>query len=255
MTDTTTEAPDDEVVETDEAREALLEAIGSEFGDAIIETHLVPGRDLWIRIDPAAWADTATYLRNRQRFRFFNWLSAIDWMPSPFGRSMDSEVDKLVGAVDEEEAAEEEEAGTGYAGGATRFQIVARVHNLSTLQGLTLKADIGDADASAESLSIGTWTHEYPGANWHEREVYEMYGISFEGHPGLRKLYLPGDFEGHPLRKDFPLLARIVKPWPGIVDVEPMPELPEKPEPAAAGDTAAEAPADAPSTENPEDTQ
>ena len=43
------------------------------------------------------------------------------------------------------------------------------------------------------------------------------------GHPNLTHIYLPGDFEGHPLRKDFPLLARMVKPWPGIVDVEPMP--------------------------------
>ena len=51
-----------------------------------------------------------------------------------------------------------------------------------------------------------------------------MFGIEFVGHPGLRQLYLPTDFEGHPLRKDYPLLARRVKPWPGIVDVEPMPE-------------------------------
>ena len=50
-----------------------------------------------------------------------------------------------------------------------------------------------------------------------------MYGIDFAGHPGLRHIYLPGEFEGYPLRKDFPLLARVVKPWPGIVDVEPMP--------------------------------
>ena len=50
-----------------------------------------------------------------------------------------------------------------------------------------------------------------------------MFGISFAGHPDLRNMYLPTDFEGYPLRKDFPLLARIVKPWPGIVDVEPLP--------------------------------
>ena len=50
-----------------------------------------------------------------------------------------------------------------------------------------------------------------------------MYGIVFDGHPSLRHLYLPSEFEGHPLRKDFPLLAREVKPWPGLVDVEPMP--------------------------------
>jgi NADH-quinone oxidoreductase subunit C len=50
-----------------------------------------------------------------------------------------------------------------------------------------------------------------------------MYGVAFDGHPSLRHLYLPSEFEGHPLRKDYPLLARIVKPWPGLVDVEAMP--------------------------------
>ena len=50
-----------------------------------------------------------------------------------------------------------------------------------------------------------------------------MFGFVFEGHPCLANLYLPGGFEGFPLRKDFPLLSRRVKPWPGIVDVEPMP--------------------------------
>ena len=49
------------------------------------------------------------------------------------------------------------------------------------------------------------------------------FGIGFAGHPDLRNMYLPSEFEGHPLRKDFPLLARMVKPWPGIIDVEPMP--------------------------------
>jgi NADH-quinone oxidoreductase subunit C len=63
----------------------------------------------------------------------------------------------------------------------------------------------------------------YPGADWHERETWEMFGIVFDGHPALRHLYLPFEFEGNPLRKDYPLLAREVKPWPGLVDVEPMP--------------------------------
>jgi NADH-quinone oxidoreductase subunit C len=50
-----------------------------------------------------------------------------------------------------------------------------------------------------------------------------MFGFEFTGHPGLRHLYLPSEFEGFPLRKDFPLLAREVKPWPGLVDVEQFP--------------------------------
>ena len=70
---------------------------------------------------------------------------------------------------------------------------------------------------------MDSWVRTYAGADWHEREAWEMFGVSFAGHPGLRHLYLPGSFEGFPLRKDFPLLARQVKPWPGIVDVEPMP--------------------------------
>ena len=63
----------------------------------------------------------------------------------------------------------------------------------------------------------------YPGADWHEREAGRCSASSFDGHPALRHLYLPSEFEGHPLRKDYPLLAREVKPWPGLVDVEPMP--------------------------------
>ncbi len=248
MTDTTEEPQTEEVV--DEARVALLEAMSAELGDALVDSHLIPGKDLIIRVTSESWGDTAAYLRERQRFRYFNFLSAIDWLPSPFGRSMDSEVDKIVGAVDgaEDEAGEEEEAGTGYAGGDTRFQMLARVNSLTTLLGVTVKADVPDDD-----LTVATWTGVYPGADWHEREMYEMYGISFAGHPGLRNLYLPGDFEGHPLRKDFPLLARIVKPWPGIVDVEPMPEAPTPPanDLSPSGETPVVE--GGPSTTNPED--
>jgi NADH-quinone oxidoreductase subunit C len=72
--------------------------------------------------------------------------------------------------------------------------------------------------------AVATWIPVYAGANWHERETHEMFGIDLRrATPDLRNIYLPGDFEGYPLRKDFPLLARLVKPWPGIVDVEPMP--------------------------------
>ena len=55
----------------------------------------------------------------------------------------------------------------------------------------------------------------YAGAGWHERETFEMFGVVFEGHPDLKPLLLPDGFEGHPLRKDFVLAARVVKPWPG----------------------------------------
>ena len=69
---------------------------------------------------------------------------------------------------------------------------------------------------------VATISTVFAGANWHERETWEMFGFWFDGHPNLIHIYLPGAFEGYPLRKDFPLLAREVKPWPGLTNVEPI---------------------------------
>lgn len=240
MTDTAETETAEEVV--DETRSALLEALVAELGDSLIEHHFVPGVDLWIRVKVEAFADTAAYLRDRQLFRYFDFISIIDWLPSPFGRSLDSRVDS---SLAEDVAADAVEMTTGYAGGDTRFQVFGRLHNLTTGIGVTIKADLPD-----DALEVPTWTTHFPGADWHEREAWEMFGVTFIGHPGLRPLYLPGDFEGNPMRKDFPLLARLVKPWPGIVDVEPMPPVADEASPSS------ELPAtDGPSTSNPEDAQ
>ena len=215
---TTDEATSEEVVvarEPDPLRDPILEELAALVGDAIIETHVLPGKDMWVRVRPDAWAEVAHSVRFTLGARYFGFLSAMDWMPSPFGRSMDSEVDNVIKGAAEKKI---ETMATGFAGGETRFQVFARVANIKDHWGITLKADVGD-----ETPSIETWTKVYAGADWHEREIWEMFGIDFVGHPGLRKIYLPADFEGNPLRKDFPLLARMVKPWPGIVDVEPMP--------------------------------
>ena len=225
-----TETEAEEPVETDEAREALLASFTDALGDAVVGSHIRPGDDLWVRVSTEAWRDAGDVARHRLRARYFDFLSAIDWLPSPFGRYMDAEVDRaLEGADDDTDPQGPFE--TGYAGGDTRFQVFARVANVGepgNYWGVTLKVDVPD-----DALEIATWTDIYAGADWHEREAWEMFGIAFAGHPGLRHLYLPGDFEGYPLRKDFPLLARLVKPWPGIVDVEPMPADDEDGAPAA----------------------
>ena len=65
-----------------------------------------------------------------------------------------------------------------------------------------------------------TMSDLYGGANWHEREAAEMFGITFDGHPQPVKLLLSEEFEGHPLRKDFPLMTREAKPWPGDSELE-----------------------------------
>jgi NADH-quinone oxidoreductase subunit C len=205
-----TEVTEADAPATDEVREAIVEALRSELGDEVVGSHIDAGDDLWVRVTRDAWRQAGLVARDRLGFRYFEFLSAIDWLPSPFGKNEDSPTDAVI-----ERSAE---IVTGVAGGDTRFQVFSRVHSLTERVGITFKVDIPDDD-----LSLTTWLPVYAGVNWHEREVHEMFGITFAGHPHLARLYLPGEFEGHPLRKDFPLLARHVKPWPGIVDVEPMP--------------------------------
>lgn len=213
------EAPpaDEAVAEAprDEALEALLAEFTAELGDAVVGSHIRPGDTLWVRVRLDAWATVAEVANRRLRFDFFDFLSAVDWLPSPFGRDLDSQEDRVVQGVEPKPSPA---MTSGYAGGDTRFQLLARLYSMPRLGGVVLKTDLSDDDLSAD-----TWTHVYGGAAWHEREVWEMFGVTFRGHPDLRHLYLPGGFEGNPMRKDFPLLARRVKPWPGIVDVEPMP--------------------------------
>ncbi len=225
----TTEEDEVEAPEPDELREGALARITDALGDALLGSHIRPGDELWIRVGREDWVETGRLLRDQLGCRYFGFLSVIDWMPSPFGLDEDSQTD-----LDPDETAEPVEIEPGYAGGATRFQIFARVADVTEHLGVTVKCDLPDDD-----LTIDTWVTTYAGAEWHEREAHEMFGVTFAGHPDLRNLYLPSEFEGHPLRKDFPLLARRVKPWPGIVDVEAMPEDPAPPadDAAAASDS------------------
>ena len=177
-----------------------------------------------MRVDRAAWKQAVATCRDRLHMDYFCFLSGIDWLQNP---TLSGE------KVWDPDPSPTEEAPfqTGVAGGETRFQVFARLYSTRDKVGVTLKADLDDEAPSVDSI-----TDLYRGADWHEREAWEMYGFDFVGHPSLRHLYLPGEFEGFPLRKDFPLLAREVKPWPGLVDVEPMPGEPEE----AAEEVAAE---------------
>lgn len=214
-TDTVEETDAEEIVETDAQREAIAQAFADHLGDGFLEQHITPGSDLWIRIDRSAWVSAARFAKDRLGMTWIDFVSAIDWMPSPFGRDMDAEQDWGTDGPDSSDEAQT----TGVAGGDTRFQMLLRVYSTTEHIGVTIKADLPDDD-----LSVDTLIPVFAGVNWHEREVWEMFGIHINDHPDLRALYLPSGFEGNPLRKDFPLVARRVKPWPGIVDVEAMPD-------------------------------
>ena len=79
-----------------------------------------------------------------------------------------------------------------------RFQMVYRLKSASLGVGMFLKCDVDRDDPRVPSF-CDLW----PGANWPEREVYDLFGIVFEGHPDLRRILLPEDWVGHPLRKDY----------------------------------------------------
>lgn len=179
------------------------------FGKEIIESDLNFG-DLVIRVTKQGYKKAPQICKEKLGCDYLSFIAGIDWMPMP--------AESEEGDGDTSQPAQPKEMTYGVAGSAGRFQVFAHVQSIEEHLGLTIKVDVDEND-----MSVASWTETYPGADWHERECWEMYGFDFVGHPEIRHLYLPMEFEGHPLRKDFPLLARVVKPWPGLVDVEPMP--------------------------------
>lgn len=191
MTDSPSEKT--EAASAPAASVAEAAAIASRFGEMVgaISTRgdFATAR---IRVSPDRWVEAHRTLA--VHLPFFSFLSAIDWASE-------------VAVGDPPEQAVEE-----------RYEVFTRLADVDKGEGVIVSTDI-----SKEDPRLPTLIEVFGGANWHEREAHEMFGIVFDGHPNLANLYLPDDFEGHPLRKTFPLLSREVKPWPGTVDVEAMP--------------------------------
>ncbi len=81
-----------------------------------------------------------------------------------------------------------------------RFELNYHLTSLARRERLRLKVRVAGSDPVVESI-IPIW----PGADWHEREIFDLFGVRFEGHPDLRRILMPEDWEGHPLRKDYPV--------------------------------------------------
>jgi len=171
--------------------------------DAVGGTAEIQFDTIKVKVPNDAWVDAHVTARDQFDLVFFSWLSAIDWC---------NEVE-----VGDELSEEVEE----------RFELLTTLGDLTEGKRVTFSTDL-----DAKTPVIPSLIEVFAGANWHEREAHEMFGIDFLGHPNLAHLYLPDGFLGNPLRKSFPLLTREVKPWPGKVDVEAMPEKPttENPE-------------------------
>jgi NADH-quinone oxidoreductase subunit C len=128
-----------------------------------------------VDVESSAWAASVQRARDQLHCDFFDFLTAVD------------ELDE-------------------------GFTIVAHVarHRPGAVESVLLRTRVPRAAAA-----VATVRDVYPGAAWHERETYEMFGIDFTGHEPLDPLLLPEGFEGHPLRKEFVLASRVAKPWPG----------------------------------------
>ncbi|UCD34680.1 MAG: NADH-quinone oxidoreductase subunit C [Nitrospiraceae bacterium] len=101
--------------------------------------------------------------------------------------------------------------GVDYPGRQYRFEVVYNLFSMKHRHRILLKALIPEKDPAIDSV-VSVWS----GANWHEREACDMYGITFNGHPDLRRILMPEDWDGYPLRKDYPLKGQEDHEYKGL---------------------------------------
>jgi len=163
----------------------IADRLRAQFGSDVLGFEEVHGHAV-VNAAPGRYREIAQFLRDDPSlgFDFFDFLTGVDYR----------------------------EKGAGY-------QVVVHLYSTRLRHHVRLRVDCDADDPTCPTLS-DLWA----GANWHERETWELLGIEFEGHPHLVKLVLPEQFEGHPLRRDFALMTREAKPWPGAVEGEEIEE-------------------------------
>ena len=146
-----------------------LEKLQARFGDKVLETHSHWGDDTAV-VSPDAWHEAARFLRDDPALDFdlFVDLCGVDFPTREAGR----------------------------------FEVVLHVYSTTKHHRVRLKARVGDAEG--DGAEIDTVTDVWAGAGWLERETFDMMGVVFRGHPDLRRILMYPEFEGHPLRKDYP---------------------------------------------------
>jgi len=154
--------------------QAMLARLSARLGAGVLETHAYRG-DHTAVVSREAIVDALTFCRDDAELRFdvLMDLTAVDYLKFP-GRE-----------------------------DGPRFDVVYHLYSMTHNHRLRLKVPVEQDDAS-----VATATTLWPIANWLEREVWDMFGIRFTGHPDLRRLLLYEEFVGHPLRKDYPIDRR-----------------------------------------------
>jgi NADH-quinone oxidoreductase subunit C len=148
--------------------ERVLEVLKSKFGSAVLETHSQLGDDTAV-LDPKSWKAVCAFLKSDPQMAF----------------------DMMIDLC-----------GVDYPEREPRFEVVLHLYSTSRRHRVRLKARVGDAEG--DDAQIDSVTDVWPGINWFEREAYDMMGITFLGHPDLRRILMYPEFTGHPLRKDYP---------------------------------------------------
>ena len=148
-----------------------LKTLADAFGDGVFSTSRF--RDnLRLHVPAARLVELLEALKTRCGFEFLSELGGVDYLGYP-GRTR------------------------------SRFEVHYVLRNLETSESLVVKVG-----ADEEKPTLPTVTPLWRGADWMEREVFDMFGIDFEGHPDLRRILMPDEFAAHPLRKDYPLRGR-----------------------------------------------
>ena len=148
-----------------------LAKLRERFADSLIEIHSNLGDDTAI-IQPRVIVPVATFLKNDSDldYNFLMDLTAVDCL---------------------------------HLGTKHRFEVVYHFFSLQKKHRVRIKVPLEARNPQVDSL-VSLW----PGADWYEREVWDMFGVKFRGHPNLKRILMYEEFEGHPLRKDYPIRKR-----------------------------------------------
>jgi len=181
---------------------SLIESVAERFPDAVSGSHGYRG-DATVVLRRKFLFEVARFLKEDPalQMNYLMDLTAVDY--STFGKRPTPAFFASSGvAVSPSSRIPDEHPWPGPPG-QSRFAVVYHFYSVTYKHRLRLVVPVEEDDAEVDSL-----TALWPGANWLEREVWDMFGVSFRGHPDLKRILMYEGFEGHPLRKDYPVKKR-----------------------------------------------